>query len=221
MSRTRRIYRQQGFTLIEMLIGLLLGGIVLAAVVGSFQSQHRSYLAQDYVAEAQQNLRTGMNMMTEEIRMAGYDPEDGAAGATIESMSASGIAFSMDLNGNGTLTVAGVDDGEYITYGLYTDGDGIRKLGRKNTISATNTPVASNVVGLEFRYFDSTGAVTATAANVRSVEITMATRASTIDPSLTGPAETFTTPGGATWTIEAKYRWRATTTRVICRNMGL
>ncbi|EKD40864.1 MAG: hypothetical protein ACD_74C00146G0001, partial [uncultured bacterium] len=179
MIRTHRLCLQQGFTLIEMLIGLLLGGIVLAAVVGSFQSQNRSYVAQDYVAEAQQNVRTGMNMMVEEIRMAGYDPEDGAAGATIESLSSNEIVFTMDLNGNGDHD----DDDEYIMYGLYTE-DGVQKLGRKNTVTAINRAVAENVVGLKFRYFDSAGGETAIAANVRSVEITFAVRASTIDPGL-------------------------------------
>ncbi len=48
----------------------------MAAVMTSFLSQHRSYLAQDDMVEMQQNFRVAMDMLTRDIRTAGYDPND-------------------------------------------------------------------------------------------------------------------------------------------------
>ena len=72
-----------GFTLIEILVALALTGIVLGAIYAAYQSQHKTYITQESVAEMQQNLRAAMYLMVREIRMAGYDPR-GTAGAGIE-----------------------------------------------------------------------------------------------------------------------------------------
>jgi type IV pilus assembly protein PilW len=66
----------RGLTLIELLVAMMMGLIVLAAVLQLFASQNRTSAVQQEVAYAQQNVRAAMDLMVREIRNAGYDPED-------------------------------------------------------------------------------------------------------------------------------------------------
>jgi len=62
----------KGMTLVEILVVLVVGSILMAAMFGSFINQQKSYAMQDQVIDMQQGLRAGIDRMTREIRMAGY-----------------------------------------------------------------------------------------------------------------------------------------------------
>ena len=66
---------QHGFTLVELMVALAITGIISAAMYAAYTSQQRVYQSQDQIVGMQQNLRAGLDMMTRELRMAGYDPE--------------------------------------------------------------------------------------------------------------------------------------------------
>ncbi len=73
MIRKRSLYESEnGFTLIEILVALAIASIVAGTIISAFISQHNSYKVQIRVAALQQNLRTAMDMITEDIRMAGH-----------------------------------------------------------------------------------------------------------------------------------------------------
>ncbi|RJP76267.1 MAG: prepilin-type N-terminal cleavage/methylation domain-containing protein [Desulfobacteraceae bacterium] len=61
-----------GFTLVELLMTLGLSGIVSSMIMYLFFSQQESYRTQIRMASLQQNLRTAMNILSADIRMAGY-----------------------------------------------------------------------------------------------------------------------------------------------------
>ena len=63
-----------GFSLVELLIAMAVGLVVLGAVYSVFIIQNKTFSTQADVVEMQQSVRTGMDMMTREIGMAGYDP---------------------------------------------------------------------------------------------------------------------------------------------------
>ncbi len=63
---------QKGFTLVELLIALGLSSIAVSMIFFVFLSQQESYTAQIRVSALQQNLRTAMNILSRDIRMAGY-----------------------------------------------------------------------------------------------------------------------------------------------------
>jgi type IV pilus assembly protein PilW len=65
-----------GFTLVELLIAMTIGLIILTALSSTFLMQRKIYDVQEQVAEMVQTARAAMDMMTREIRMAGYDPTD-------------------------------------------------------------------------------------------------------------------------------------------------
>jgi len=135
--------KENGFTLVELLIAMTIGLIILAALSSTFLMQRKIYDVQEQVAEMVQTARAAMDMMTREIRMAGYDPT-GLANATIVSVTSNSINFTLDITDDGDTG----DSNENITYSLYT-ADGIQKLGRKSTASAVNQPVAENIEDLQ------------------------------------------------------------------------
>lgn len=118
---TRSSIGPKGFTLVELLVAMALGSIVMAAIYAIFIKSNRSYVIQDQVVSAQQNVRAAMEVMVHEVRMAGYIPEANKSGADnipadvaagvgsagawrdgtdeqIEEAAATAITFEADLN---------------------------------------------------------------------------------------------------------------------------
>ncbi|MBV5326183.1 MAG: prepilin-type N-terminal cleavage/methylation domain-containing protein, partial [Chlorobium sp.] len=52
-----QVKKNEGFTLVELMITMLLAGIITAAVYSAYRTQQRSYVTQEQVAELQQNIR--------------------------------------------------------------------------------------------------------------------------------------------------------------------
>lgn len=217
----------KGFTLVEIMIALAISGIVLASVYTAFQSQQESYVVQDQVAEMQQNLRSAVNIMSREIRMAGCDPLS-TSGAAITAASINSLSFTMDLRGalntdppDGDTT----DPGENITYSLYVAADGIQKLGRKNP--NINQAVAEYIENIEFNYTLANGTQTTSPAAsqldaIRSIQISILARAANPDRNFTN-TQTYTTASGGVWdpTPDDNFRRRLMIVQAKCRNMGL
>src|SRR5512136_1712504 len=92
--------QKNGFTLIELLAGILISAIILAGFYSVFFSQQKAFSAQEQVAEMNQNIRAALDLMTREIRLAGYKNStctfNGIATATSDS-----IQILADLNQNG------------------------------------------------------------------------------------------------------------------------
>jgi prepilin-type N-terminal cleavage/methylation domain-containing protein len=63
----------KGITLIELLVVLVIGGIVVAGIYRVFVAQAKVYTVQDQVVEVQQNIRSTMEILLRDLRMAGYD----------------------------------------------------------------------------------------------------------------------------------------------------
>jgi len=160
----------RGFSLVEILVAMVVSGIVLSGIYSTYQSQQRSYILQEEMAQVQQNLRAAMYLMTRELRMAGFNPS-GSSGAGIVAGAWSNTSLRFTKDDNGDSDVA--DSGEDLTYSLYTSG-GIQKLGRKNP--TINQPVAENIQELWLEYLDANNNVTATLSDIRSVEVTLVAR---------------------------------------------
>ncbi len=71
MLNSHSLSRQQGFTLIELMIALLIGLIVVAAAAGMFLSNSRVYGATESVGRIQENARASFELMSRDIREAG------------------------------------------------------------------------------------------------------------------------------------------------------
>ncbi|TET88080.1 MAG: prepilin-type N-terminal cleavage/methylation domain-containing protein, partial [Desulfobacteraceae bacterium] len=133
------VHNKDGFSLIELLVAVALSVIIMAAIYSTFYSQQKSFLVQEQLAAMEQNLRAAMFYMERDIRMAGCDPTR-KAGAGVTTADATSLRFTEDIDGD-TVPVS-------IFYSLYTDTDGIQKLGR--TAGGGAIPVADNIEVIDF-----------------------------------------------------------------------
>jgi type IV pilus assembly protein PilW len=221
---------RKGFTLIELLIATAIAGIVAGAIFTVFQSQQKSYLIQDQVAEMQQNIRAAMYIMVREIRMAGYDPY-GDSGAGITSAAEKTFTFTLVAdddnydNDNDTITdeIGELKTIQYDLYDAYSDGD--NDIGRQvGSSSSSKRAVAENIEEIEFFYTLADGSSTTAPANpdeIRSVQIAILARAEHEDSKFSN-SRNYITPSGANWgPYNDGFRRRLLSTTVKCRNMGL
>ena len=199
MKMKRR--NDRGFTIIELIIALLLSSMVMIGIWNTFHFQQQSYNLQRQKVAMEQNLRAGMQLMEQEIRMAGCDPSD-LTNAGFHTRLPGAIGFTMDINNDANTGLYDgdvADPNEDITYTLYNDTDGIQKLGRRSQAGGPIQSVAEHINALAFLYLDSDGNETAEAAQIRSVVITL-----TAQTANTNPVRTATL-----------------TTQINCRNMGI
>jgi prepilin-type N-terminal cleavage/methylation domain-containing protein len=183
---------QRGFTLTELLVACALVGVVMAGLYSMLQSGQQTYLTGTNQVEAQQALRLALLRMTNEIRDAGYCPTCGTGNPAITSFDAitaqSSTSFTVQNDWNGTWdgttgiftggtvphvvlnsdgTSTTTNRGEQVTYTFSSGNLTRREIG----IDATPVVIASGISSLTFTYLDNTGAVTATAANIRAIVV--------------------------------------------------
>jgi len=170
MSRRRT---DAGFTLAEMLVGMAVTGLVMAAIFGLLTVSQQSVLQGTNQAEAQQNARTALARMIDDIRSAGYDPTSNGFSAIV-NQTTTAFTLQNDWDGNGsiqtnvTTTLSAVPRGEQITYSL--SGGTLSR--QESQVDGAALPIAQ-VQSMTLQYLDAAGAVTATAANIRTVVITL------------------------------------------------
>lgn len=68
----KKINSNAGMSLIEMLIGLFLAGLVTASVFEVYINQHKNWVIQDDVTNIQQNGRAAIDELSRQLRMAGH-----------------------------------------------------------------------------------------------------------------------------------------------------
>ncbi|MGH7387143.1 MAG: PilW family protein [Candidatus Methylomirabilales bacterium] len=154
---------EQGFTVAEVLMASVLVVIIFIPLYGLFMAGHRTFNTGVGRAEIQQNARVALQMMTREIRMAGYEfpglpnpacPSPKAAACVLPTRLASKIGFRADVDGDDTT--------EWVEYELRNCVNQICELARRERDwdSATSTwgawsayeAIAGNVEGLTFTY---------------------------------------------------------------------
>jgi type IV pilus assembly protein PilW len=168
----------KGFTLIELMVALALTSIIMAGIMAAYISQLKSHVTQQTIVEMQQNLRSAMQHMEKEIRMAGYDDPNKTSVASITTVLANTFGFTMDLNDDGDVS----DPNETVLYTLAANTSGIQCLMR-NT-GGGNQPIAENIEALNFVYLDRFRVPTNVAIDVRSVQITIVAKSSRVNPVL-------------------------------------
>jgi len=177
----------RGFTIIEILIALALGLIVFASLFMVFNAENRSYALQADIAEMQQNARAALEIMSREIRMAGYDPT-GTALAGIVEAEKDRIHFTLDITSTyGPDEPDGdtQDPNEDVVYSLYTSS-GIQKLGRR-TGNGVNQPVAEHIDDLTFEYLTDSGGAATSVSEIGKIRIRLTARTADSDPGYNDP----------------------------------
>ena len=197
MRKYHRIFElrggERGFSLVELLVALGVGMIALAAFYGVFTIQNKRFNIEEQVAEMQQNIRAGIETITMDVRMAGYDPA-GVANFSGITVSSTQLELKFDLDGNGA--IAGAED---VIYKF----DSANKRITRN-VGGGDQPFMENVQAFTFAYLDSAGNVTTTSSLVRQIRISITGKTNKPDPA-------YTANGG--------YRTYTLTTYVTPRNL--
>jgi len=150
--RNRRHLDAKGVTLIELLVVLVLTGLVIGGIYRLFVAQTRAYTVQDQVVEVQQGIRSSMEILLRDLRMAGYDND-----SLTSKISIATPIFVDPVNGDRTVTVNYEYDDTHRHEVIYALNN--KKLTRQLTIfpdvgasTATTDTLLENVEALDFTY---------------------------------------------------------------------
>ncbi len=162
--RVGDIRRNQGFTLVELLISLVLAMIVTAGVYAVYAFEQRSYRDQQLSLEARQNLRGAMIMLEQQLRMAGYDPNAtrqfgitdvrryDPTTAKPDAAGQPALAYTVDFDENGRLDLPDGDRGrEHPVLSIRRDEETGRPYLSWDAGQGPQ-PLAQNIEALGFAY---------------------------------------------------------------------
>jgi len=186
---------KKGFSLIEIMVAIAIMSILSIAMMKTYTGFTRVYTTQEVAAGVQQDLRAALNIMTQDIRMAGFDPTD-SDNFGVEVATATNIRITSDTDMNGVVDESNF---ERITYNFNAGTNQLQQILYETTGSESTQPVVDNVTNVAFTYLDVNNAVTATLADIRTVTISMTIQ------ELAGRGGLVT---------------RTLSTRVQCRNLG-
>ena len=219
-----KTHDEAGFSLIEVMVALTILGFVLTGVVAMFVQTGRYHTGQEMTVEMTQDIRAAKNLMVDEIRSAGCNPDDAARVGFQRDpddrfdTDANSIHFTRDIDngdGDGLYEPDGdVDDAnEDISYYRVDSAGTILDPGDNTTGTLVRNsggggqPVVDNVVDLQFQYYDSANNLIAPAAmNKTSVLDTIRT----VEVLITGQVQNLTrvSAGQETWTQQFRIRVR-------------
>jgi type IV pilus assembly protein PilW len=167
-----------GFTLVELLVSMSIGMVILAAVTTTFMSQTRIYNAQEQINEMQQNARGALDIISRELKMAGYKPNGGGFNGV--TYSTTQLMVQADLNSDGAISTSSTAN-EQITYAYDSANQRItRAVG-----SGTAQVLAEHISAFTFGYLDSNGSATTVSGNIRQVGISITAITAKPDPNFT------------------------------------
>lgn len=163
---------QSGFTLSELMIAMTISLVLLAGMVMAFSGQSRSYNTQQEITALQEDIRASLNLMSSEIRLAGYNPTK-EADAKVVKATGTEFQFTLDITddpGTGDADGDTDDANENIRYAL----SAANSLGRDT--GGGLQPLAENIENLAFEYLMDDGTWTQAPAladleDVRAVKI--------------------------------------------------
>jgi type IV pilus assembly protein PilW len=170
-----------GFTLVELMVTLAIGMVVMAAVTTTFISQTRFYSAQEQINEMEQNARGAIDIMTREIKMAGYDPT-GAGFAKVTTFTSTQLAFQTDYDGSGGPLSNVAANNEKIAYAYDSTNRQINRTAGSGGSGQTQT-LADNITAATFTYYKADGSTATVATDIRQIKISITARTAKPDPN--------------------------------------
>jgi len=158
---------QKGFTLVELLVAMAIAGIVMAAGYSMYISQQKAYQTTEDVTALQQNLRSAMYFIENDMRMAGYNPTRSSQAFSFTDIAPNSCTFLIDKNEDGTPQ----NESERMTYRL--SGNNLQKIYGTPTAPVSQQTIAENITGLSFTWYNNAGSTPANGGDVRRVVVTI------------------------------------------------
>ncbi len=157
----KRSSNQQGFTLIELMISLALSMLAALAVIALFSSQNQTFRSNNAVSDLQETGRIALDILSQDIRMAGYqgctrhlpDPNDPDSASQVSVVTAASTD-DMDFR---ALAVRGYD-----TTSATWVADAAADVDIQNV--ATKVKAGTDVIAIKFADFQESLPTAATSA---------------------------------------------------------
>ena len=169
---------KKGFTAVEMLVAMAILSLSLGSIYSLYMSFVQQCTTESVKINVQQRVRSGLDMMIRDIRMAGLDPE-ATGDFGIVAATSQRIQFTADRDMDGELDDADATDGidtpdiEHIAY-EYDGNDTLRMmLYKADGNLELSDRVVTNVTDLTFTYFDADNVATSNLEDIRTVGIQM------------------------------------------------
>ena len=184
------VRKNEGVTLIELLVALALSGILMAALYRVFIGGQRIYTVQEQVVDMQQNARAAIDRMTREIRMSGYRKD------ILDSQGNVGGFTQVITPGNNVNNIGNNDDritiiiaDKAITYRLQWNNTDLETPVLVRDENGASEVLADNIETLQFTYTLRSGTVMDSPTNpddIRMVKVSFTARTKSADPQLSG-----------------------------------
>lgn len=133
--------KERGFTLVEILVAMAIAALLLGSMYSVYTTNYKAFRVQEQVAEAQQNARGALQLMSRDIIMAGY---------STMPVKSRGIIFA-----NITSLTIQIDGSNpthpFISYSRYSSA----RIGRR--VGEARQAVAERIRRLHFYYKDAEG----------------------------------------------------------------
>jgi type IV pilus assembly protein PilW len=174
-----QLKKTDGFTLTELMVAMGIGMVMLAAVTTTFMSQTKIYNAQEQINEMEQNARGVLDIISREVKMAGYNPA--TAAVTGVTYSTSQLQIEADLDASGAISTSAADN-ERIVYVF----DNVNKQITRKVGSGLAQVLADNITSFDISYYQADGTTPATTSSaIRQVKIDITARTAKPDPDYT------------------------------------
>ncbi len=210
MIAVRKVGRS-GFTLVELLVALAIVAIVASSIVRMFTTMAVGHTVRGSRADLQQSVRAVMELMSREIRMAGFS-SIGPMRFGIEKAAGDELSFTVDWDDDGSVTESHADDdltfqeSDIISYRFDRDAGSLVRVTAEGTASRSSQSLVGGaedlmrVIDLSFIYFDRNDRPTSRIVDISSI----------------GVALTAELPAGMKGRVARVYE-----ARIRCRNLGL
>ncbi len=162
----------KGFSLIEILVGIVILGVLLTTVFSLFASANKSQISQDLEVEMQQNARSALDFIVRELRnMSSLNCMEN----TNAPCAASGdkIGFTSMNDSNSRIF-------------SWNSSDNILRFNSAAVGAEDRQPLADHITTVSFNGFDSNNSSTSLIASIQRIDITLTARTSKIDPQIKG-----------------------------------
>ena len=185
--------RENGQTLVELAISMVIFSIVMAALYGAHVAQANGHWREQQLRDAQQTVRLIESMVTRDLQRAGYDPTNASfLGLTYDPAQ---LQIRADLDADGATT----SPSENVVYSY--DAGQLRLV--RNIGSAQVE--FRGIQAFTYSYLDANGTPTTTSADIRQVHLSVTARTSQPDPE---------------YPLNGGYRTFAVNFRVAARNLA-
>lgn len=166
LLENRPMAHNSGVTLIELLVAFVISSVVIGGTYIVFIAQTKSYTVQDQVAEVQQDVRGAMELMSRDIRMAGFQT------SSFNNAAIANSPIVPDPADNSHITV----NYEYISPGgvgtAYQVDYQVVGGNLNRTLNGVTDTLLTNVASLNFGYgIDTTGTGIVTGINGNGVSV--------------------------------------------------